>query len=69
MSSNSATKPASAPALGDGEHLLRPAATKMIAVEASTGTGAGLIDRGTLLRGKKGTAGAMGHRGVDFQCI
>lgn len=45
----------------------------MIAVEASTGTGAGLIDRGTLLRGMKGTAGAMGHlpiqRGVDFLCI
>jgi predicted NBD/HSP70 family sugar kinase len=29
----------------------------MIAVESSTGIGAGLIDRGTLLRGMKGTAG------------
>ncbi|WP_307080186.1 ROK family protein [Arthrobacter pascens] len=35
--------------------------------------GAGLIDRGTLLRGMKGTAGAIGHipipRGIDFPCI
>jgi predicted NBD/HSP70 family sugar kinase len=45
----------------------------MIAVESSTGIGAGLIDHGTLLRGMKGTAGAIGHipiqRGVDFPCI
>lgn len=56
-----------------GEHLLRPAATEMIAVEASTGIGAGLIGRGTLLRGMKGTAGAIGHipiqRGADVPCI
>ncbi len=56
-----------------GEHALRPEATEMIAVEASTGIGAGIISMGTLLRGAKGTAGAIGHirvgRGDGVQCI
>lgn len=45
----------------------------MTAVDASTGIGAGLIGRGTLLRGMKGTAGAIGHilipRGADVPCM
>jgi predicted NBD/HSP70 family sugar kinase len=45
----------------------------MIAVEASTGIGSGIISSGTLLRGAKGTAGAIGHipieRGSEVQCV
>lgn len=56
-----------------GEHSLRPDEPEMITVEASTGIGAGIVSGGTLLRGAKGTAGAIGHiplgRGADIQCI
>lgn len=56
-----------------GEHALRPDAAEMIAVEVSTGIGAGIINNGTLLRGARGTAGAIGHipveRGADVPCI
>lgn len=56
-----------------GEHLLRPEIAEMIAVEASTGIGSGIISSGNLVRGAKGTAGAIGHipiaRGSEVQCI
>ncbi len=56
-----------------GELALRPDAAEMIAVEASTGIGAGIINNGALLRGAKGAAGAIGHipvpRDADAPCI
>ncbi|MDQ4213702.1 ROK family protein [Microbacterium capsulatum] len=56
-----------------GELALRPDAAEMIAVEASTGIGAGIINNGALLRGAKGAAGAIGHipvpRDADVPCI
>lgn len=56
-----------------GEHALRPDAAEMIAVEASTGIGAGIINDGVLFRGARGTAGAIGHipvaRDADVPCI
>lgn len=56
-----------------GELALRPDAAEMIAVEVSTGIGAGIINNGALLRGAKGAAGAIGHipvpRDTDVPCI